>query len=127
VTFLGALPDQEVTDLFGAADVFVHPNRVEATDFEGFGIVFLEAAAAGLPAIGGRSGGVPEAIVDGATGLLVGGEDPQELRQCLERLVDSAELRKRLGSAARERVLRDFSLARATREVARLDAGLRMH
>jgi phosphatidylinositol alpha-1,6-mannosyltransferase len=53
------LPKHSLRDYYGAADFFVHPNRRDGRDFEGFGIVFLEAAAAGLATIGGNTGGCP--------------------------------------------------------------------
>ena len=62
VTFEGSVPASQLPAYYAAADLFVHPNRVDGTDFEGFGIVFLEAAASGLPVIGGATGGVPEAV-----------------------------------------------------------------
>ena len=78
VTFLGTVDEGALPALYAACDVFLMPNRADGVDFEGFGIVFLEAAASGRPAIGGRSGGVPEAVDDGVTGA-VGGEDDEEL------------------------------------------------
>lgn len=109
VQFVGEVRDGELPAYFAAADVFVLPTRVEAYDFEGFGIVYLEAAAAGKPTIGGRNGGVPEAIVEGETGLLVSGASAAELEEALKALCDSEPLRRRLGSAGRERALRDFT------------------
>ena len=109
VVFLGAVPDSELPGLYAASDVFVMPNRVEGVDFEGFGIVFLEAAASGLPCIAGNSGGAPEAILDGETGVLVGGADPDELARALRRLTRSADDRKRMGTAGRARVLGEFT------------------
>jgi phosphatidylinositol alpha-1,6-mannosyltransferase len=109
VTFLGSVPSSELPAYYAAADVFVHPNRVERHDFEGFGMVFLEAAASGVPAIGGRSGGVSEAIEDGVTGMLVGGEDPNELARDLRDLLLSRDRRATMGHAARSRVLARFT------------------
>lgn len=117
VTFVGAVPVDDLPRYYGAADIFVHPNRVDGGDFEGFGIVFLEAAAARLPTIGGRSGGVPEAIAEGETGVLVNGMDVDELRQALLRLARSPAERERLGEAGRRRVLSDFTWDRAARQV----------
>ena len=80
--------------------IFVHPNRIERSgDLEGFGIVFLEAASAGLPSIGGNSGGVGEAIENGITGLLVSGTDAGELAEAILRLARSPELRHAMGKA----------------------------
>jgi hypothetical protein len=67
VVFEGEVPDEMLAAYFAACDIFVLPTRVEPHDFEGFGIVYLEAAAAAKPTIGGRNGGVPEAIADGDT------------------------------------------------------------
>lgn len=81
------------------ADVFVMPTRHEA-----FGMVFQEAAAAGLPAIGTAVNAVPEIVRDGETGLLVGRDDRAALVRALQTLVDSPELRRRLGAAALDRI-----------------------
>jgi glycosyltransferase involved in cell wall biosynthesis len=75
VHFLGAVDDLTKWAAYELADLFVMPNRsLDGTDWEGFGIVFAEAGLAGRAAIGGRSGGAVDAIVDGVTGLLV---DPE--------------------------------------------------
>ena len=108
VTFSGEVSAELLPHYYAASDIFVLPNRVEQTDLEGFGIVFLEAAASGKPAVGGRSGGVPEAVADGVTGLLVGGTDVEELAATIARLMDSEQLRRRLGDAGRERAVREF-------------------
>jgi phosphatidyl-myo-inositol dimannoside synthase len=117
VTFLGQVPDEHVPGLFAACDIFVMPNRDEGHDVEGFGIVFLEAASAEKPAIGGRSGGVPEAIEDGVTGLLVGGSDPAELASAVERLASRPALRAEFGAAGRARVRLRFSWELAANSV----------
>jgi phosphatidylinositol alpha-1,6-mannosyltransferase len=106
---VGKVGESELATYYGACDVFVHPNRIEGVDVEGFGIVFLEAAASGRPAIGGRSGGVPEAVLEGETGLLVGGADPDELTTALRSLLDSPEERLRLGERGRQRALESFT------------------
>jgi phosphatidylinositol alpha-1,6-mannosyltransferase len=117
VTFIGAVPTDELPAYYAAADIFVHPNRVEGGDFEGFGIVFLEAAAAGLPVIAGASGGVPEAVADGVTGVLVSGIDVDELSGTLASLSTSADRRRTLGLAGRARAEREFTWERAAARV----------
>jgi phosphatidylinositol alpha-1,6-mannosyltransferase len=117
IAFLGEVPAADLPAYYAAADIFLLPNRVEEGDFEGFGIVFLEAAAAGKPAIGGRSGGVAEAIEDGVTGLLVGGTDVDELAAAIRQLAASPALRARMGEAGRARVLREFTWERAAGRV----------
>ena len=95
---------------------------MDGGDLEGFGIVFLEAAAAGKPAIGGRSGGVPEVIDDETTGFLVSGTDAVELAARIRLLAASPDLRGRLGAAARARVCREFTWERAAAAVEQLHA-----
>lgn len=120
VQFEGEVPDNALPAYFAACDVFVLPTHVEPHDFEGFGIVYLEAAAAGKPAVGGRNGGVPEAIAEDETGVLVSGDDVDELGRVLKALCESEELRLRLGRAARVRVLRDFTWERAAAAVTKI-------
>jgi glycosyltransferase involved in cell wall biosynthesis len=84
------------------ADLFVMPTRNEA-----FGLVYQEAAAAGLPAIGSRLNAVPEIIEDEVTGLLVPPGDVAALASALDRLISAPELRERLGRAARRRIEHD--------------------
>ena len=117
VMFTGAVSGDLLPDYYGAGDVFVHPNRIDGNDTEGFGIVFLEAAAAGLPTIGGASGGVPEALEKDVTGLLVSGTDPDELAAAIGTLASSTELRRRMGDAGRDRVRQRFTWERAAEKV----------
>jgi phosphatidyl-myo-inositol dimannoside synthase len=109
VAFLGVVSEDALPGLYAASDVFVLPNRQDGVDFEGFGIVFLEAAAAGRPTIGGRSGGVAEAVADGETGLLVDGREAGAVAEAMRRLALDPGLRARLGQCGRERVLRQFT------------------
>ena len=109
VIFAGFIAEDEMNLHYNLADVFVMPNVSEAGDVEGFGMVFLEANAAGKPVIGGRSGGVADAVEDGVTGYLVRSEDDLELIEKLRLLLTDAPLRFRMGAAALERVQRDFA------------------
>jgi phosphatidylinositol alpha-1,6-mannosyltransferase len=124
VTFVGKVEEDDLPRYYAASDFFVHPNRVHGDDFEGFGIVFVEAASSGLATIGGASGGVPEAVEDGVTGLLVRGDDVDELASVVRRLSTDTELRRRLGDAGRERVLRYFTWERAAGQIDDLQASL---
>lgn len=117
VTFVGEVSVDMLPQYFAACDVFVLPNRVDQGDVEGFGIVFLEAAASGKPAVGGNSGGVPEAVADGVTGLLVSGTDVDELAATVGRLMDSEPLRRSLGEAGRARTVREFGWEAAAERV----------
>jgi phosphatidyl-myo-inositol dimannoside synthase len=115
VIFAGRRSDAELPALYSLGDVFVMASRErrEESDVEGFGIVFLEASACGKPVIGGRSGGVPEAVVDGVTGLLVDPSDPNDIANALARVLTDRNLACRLGSQGRARVVRDFTWAQA--------------
>lgn len=117
VSFAGGVSNAELPAYFAAADIFMHPNRREGQVIEGFGIVFLEAAASGKPAIGGACGGVEEAVVDGVTGRLVSGTDVVELAACIQALAESPWERGRMGEAARARVVESFTWDRAARQV----------
>jgi glycosyltransferase involved in cell wall biosynthesis len=92
----------EWLDAWRSADLFVMPTRNEA-----FGLVYQEAAAAGLPAIGSRLNAIPEIVDEGRTGLLVTPGKVSEIRRALEELIASAELRERLGRHARTKIARD--------------------
>jgi glycosyltransferase involved in cell wall biosynthesis len=92
-----------------AADVFCLPSHRE-----GFGSTIIEAAAAGVPAIGSRIYGVIDAIEDGETGLLFERGDVAGLSMAMRRLADDRDARSAMGAAARERALRDFSKAEIT-------------
>ena len=110
VTFAGYVIDAELPDYYAACDVLAMPNYEEAStgDIEGFGMVFLEANAAGKPAIGGRSGGAEEAIVDGRTGFLCEPRDVPQLERLLRDLLCSPALRRQMGEAGRTRVRDEF-------------------
>ena len=113
VVFAGEATPDELPRYYAAADLFVHPNRIERGDFEGFGLVLLEAAAAGLPVIAGATGGTPEAVKDGTTGVLVSGVSAEELRSVILDLAGSPPRRTAMGEAGRAMVLREFTWERA--------------
>ena len=108
IRFVGEVSDAERDAWLAAADLFALPARDEGNDVEGFGIVFLEAAAAGLACVAGKSGGVGEAVVDGETGILVDPTDVSSIRNAIQTLLDDPTMRERMGQAGRERVLKDF-------------------
>ncbi|WP_263417963.1 glycosyltransferase family 4 protein [Terriglobus albidus] len=102
VEFLGFVPDEDLPGLYESADVFVQPNREINGDTEGFGVVFLEANACGLPVIGGEAGGTADAIAHGRTGFRVNGESVYEVAAAISILMENDELRTRLGQQAVE-------------------------
>ena len=115
VHLLGRVPDDRLPELVAAADVFAVPcrSRWAGLEQEGFGIVFLEAAACGLPQVAGSSGGSAEAVTDGETGFVVSRpDDPASVAAALAPLLDDPELRARMGSAARRRAEQRFGYDR---------------
>jgi len=116
--FLGAQSAAVVQEWMARATVFCVPSVVAASgDAEGFGIVFIEAQAMGLPVVSTRSGGIPEAVDDGHTGLLVAEGDQQALAEAILRLLRDDELWQRFSIAGRKRVLEHFNLARQTQRL----------
>jgi phosphatidyl-myo-inositol dimannoside synthase len=109
VKFAGFVSDDQLNDHYNLADIVVMPNTGDDGDVEGFGMVFLEANAAGKPVIGGRSGGTAEAIIDRVTGYLVDPTDDRELRDALHFLLTDSEQRHRMGDAGLQRAQTEFS------------------
>ncbi len=110
VRLLGRVADDRVVALYQAADAMAMlcRDRWLGLEQEGFGIVYLEAAAAGIPQVAGRSGGAHEAVDDRVTGLVVDGRDDAAIVDALERLARDPDLRAELGRAARARVEAEF-------------------
>jgi len=106
VRFRGALADAELKEVYDDSHVFVMPSKKE-----GFGIVYIEAMAAGLPCIGANHGGVPEVIEHGETGFLVEYGDAAQIVFYLRALLGSVELYHSFSRAARRRVAKDFGFA----------------
>ena len=120
VHFTGDFPAADLPALYAACDLFVLPTRQDEQDIEGFGIVFLEAAASGKAAVGGNNGGVPEAIAAGQTGSLVDGNDVAELARTIRMYVEAPDLLSRMGEAGRRRVIQSFTWERAASLVTEL-------
>jgi phosphatidylinositol alpha-1,6-mannosyltransferase len=107
VRLLGRVPDEDLPRLYACADVFAMlcRDRWAGLEQEGFGIVFLEAASCAVPQLAGDSGGAAEAVLEGATGLVLHRpRDSQQAARSLASLLDDEPLRRRLGLAARARV-----------------------
>jgi glycosyltransferase involved in cell wall biosynthesis len=102
VEFLGSPSFEGLDSYYRESSLFVLSSREQGLHFEGFGLVFLEAGAYGLPVIGSRTGGIPDAVQDGVTGLLVPAEDIQELARAMEQLVADPALARRLGQGGRK-------------------------
>jgi phosphatidylinositol alpha-1,6-mannosyltransferase len=111
VRFTGPVPDGELPAHYAAGDVFAMPCRTRrrGLDVEGLGIVYLEASAAGLPVIGGDSGGAPDAIAEGESGYVVPGRDVAALAGRLAELLADPAKARAMGEKGRAWVERDWS------------------
>jgi phosphatidylinositol alpha-1,6-mannosyltransferase len=112
VRFLGRVPNERLPALYACADVFAMACRTRwgGLEQEGFGIVFVEAAACGVPQVAGDSGGAAEAVDDGVTGLVVRRpDDPREVAAALEALFGDPGRRADMARASRKRAVAEFS------------------
>ena len=107
VRFFGNLPDDELSNVYDRADIFAMTSVNLDRSIEGFGLVYLEAAAHGLPVVAHDVGGVSEAVADGVTGLLVPPHRPVQLAAAFEKLIHDGALRQKLGAAGREWAMRN--------------------
>ncbi|MEI7451846.1 MAG: glycosyltransferase family 4 protein [Candidatus Falkowbacteria bacterium] len=108
VLFLSEISDDDKWSWLDLCDIFVMPARNIAGDFEGFGIVYLEANLSHKAVIAGRAGGVPDAVVDGLNGILVDPENREELKVKILELLSDVKLRHELAERGYERVIKDF-------------------
>ena len=121
VIFVGEVSDDERAAYYAACDLFIMPNRKIGPDVEGFGIVFLEAGAAGKPVVGGRSGGTGEAIQEGVTGIRVDGENVEAIAAAVIDILADSEKARTMGTRGRHWVEKGFtweSIVERTRQVA---------
>ncbi|MDR8413397.1 glycosyltransferase family 4 protein [Nonomuraea sp. 3-1Str] len=111
IRFTGTVPASALPGYYAAGDVFAMPCRTRwgGVDVEGLGIVFLEASATGLPVVAGASGGAPDAVRHGETGLLVDGQDTGEVAAALAELLGDPERARKLGAAGRDWTTHEWS------------------
>ncbi|MDD3710992.1 MAG: glycosyltransferase family 4 protein [Patescibacteria group bacterium] len=109
IKLIGEISEGEKWSLFSLCDVFIMPSRNIAGDFEGFGIVYIEANLAGKAVIAGNSGGIPDAVENNVNGILVDPENIDDIAGAILKLLDNEELRKKIGERGRNRVLNDFN------------------
>ncbi len=108
VIFHGPLDDEQLLQAYQQCDLFVLANRTERGDFEGFGIVLLEAQACGKPVIAGETGGTRETLQSGQTGLLVDANNSAALDLAIDGLLNNPAERRRMGEAARQWAVEQF-------------------
>lgn len=111
VVFAGRVPDGEAAEVYASADVFVLPvvDRYKGLEMEGLGVVLLEASACEVPCVTGRSGGTPEAVLDGETGYVIDATDRSALVSSVVSLLDDPVSAAAMGRAGRKHVEREFS------------------
>jgi len=126
VIFAGSVSEEELADFYNLCDVFILNSRncLKKNDFcpvggrvEGFGMVFLEANACGKPVIGGNSGGVQDAVVDGETGILVNPTDTNKIAGAVIRLLKDKKYANKLGRSGRKRVIKYYNYDFAARQI----------
>jgi phosphatidylinositol alpha-1,6-mannosyltransferase len=109
IIFLGELSDSEKWAWLKLCDIFIMPSRDISGDFEGFGIVYLEANLCGKAVIAGNSGGVRDAVIDGVTGLMVDSDKVDAIGESILRLAKDPILREKLGTQGRDRAVKEFN------------------
>ena len=104
VSFIGRIQYAELPQFICVGDVFAMPSRSRfgGLEVEGLGIVYLEASACGLPVVAGVSGGAPDAVIEGVTGVVVNGTDNSEITDAIVSLLNNSERAKKMGKAGRQ-------------------------
>ncbi len=106
------------------ADVYLGVSRKTALSVDGFGIALAEAASCGTPVVAGRSGGIPEAVQDGSTGILVDAERPDEIAGAVRHLLRDRRLAKRMGAAGRRAIEDYYNWDRVAQDLAKIASEL---
>jgi phosphatidylinositol alpha-1,6-mannosyltransferase len=120
VRFLTDVPDRDLPAIYNCAEIYLGVSRLMEQRVEGFGISLTEASACGVPVIAGRSGGIPAAVRDGETGLLVDAARADVVAEAVGGLLDDPALRLRLGAAGRRAVESHYNWDRVTAELRRI-------
>jgi phosphatidylinositol alpha-1,6-mannosyltransferase len=118
IVFLGQLSEEEKWLWLNRTDIFLMPARDIAGDFEGFGIVYLEANLCGKPVIAGRAGGVGDAVIDSYNGLMVDPENPDDIKRAIIELASDPARRGQLGKQGQARALTEFNWEKQAAKVA---------
>lgn len=116
VIFLGSISEAEKLAWLHASDTFIMPSRQIGVDYEGFGIVYLEANQAGLPVIAGNSGGVGDAVIDGLNGLMVDPNNVEEISLAIVKIIKNKDLRFNLAENGKQRAREEFSWQRQAKK-----------
>lgn len=117
VKFIGYVEPKDMPIYYNICDIFVMPSKTVDFDYESFGIVYAEANACGKPVIGGKSGGVEDAVIDGFTGLLVDPDNTEEISQAIIRLLSDEAYAKKLGENGLRRVEEELNWTMVGRKI----------
>jgi len=117
VKFLTGVPDGDLPALYNCAEVYLGLTRTTELDVEGFGISLVEASACGVPVVAARTGGIPDAVREGETGLLVDPSQAKPAATAVARLLDDRALARNLGSGGRRAVESYYNWDRVTSEM----------
>jgi phosphatidylinositol alpha-1,6-mannosyltransferase len=120
VRFLTDVPDRDLPALYNCAEIYLGLTRTTDLDVEGFGLSLVEASACGVPVVAGRSGGIPDAVREGETGLLVDAERPGVVAEAVRLLLRDREMTQRLGIGGRKAVESFYNWDRVTSEMIRI-------
>jgi phosphatidylinositol alpha-1,6-mannosyltransferase len=120
VRFLTDVPDRDLPAIYNCAEIYLGVSRLMEQRVEGFGISLAEASACGVPVIAGRSGGIPAAVRDGETGLLVDADRADAVAEAVSGLLDDPGERARLGAAGRRAVESHYNWDRVTADLRRI-------
>ena len=117
VRFIGYIEPKDMPMYYNLCDIFVMPSKTIDIDYESFGIVYAEANACGKPVIGGRSGGVIDAVIVGVTGLLVDPDNVEGISQAIIHLMTDKVYAKKLGENGRRRVEQELNWPMVGRKI----------
>jgi phosphatidyl-myo-inositol dimannoside synthase len=120
IRFLTNVSDEELPALYNCADIYLGLSRLMTHRVEGFGISLLEAGACGIPVVASRVGGIPDAVLDGESGLLVESDNQEQVCAAIRRLLSDRSLAHQLGQGGRRAVERFYNWDRVAEEIGRL-------
>jgi phosphatidyl-myo-inositol dimannoside synthase len=117
VRFLTRVPDSDLPALYNCAEIYLGLSRATERNVEGFGISLVEAGACGIPVVAGRSGGIPDAVHEAATGLLVDSGQPAQVSTAVRSLLDNTALARELGAGGRRAVESYYNWQRVAKDI----------
>jgi phosphatidylinositol alpha-1,6-mannosyltransferase len=124
VRFLTNVPDADLPGLYNSAEIYLGVSRPAELMMEGFGISLSEASACGIPVVGGSSGGIPDAVRENETGLLVDARQLDPVIDAVRLILGDRDLARRLGEGGRRAVESFYNWDRVTADIRKIGAEL---